>query len=45
MLPPQQDHLLNGDTLRLWQEQVHKDGHDGDPPRKEQEYSVLKVTQ
>ena len=37
MLPPQESHLLNGDSFGLREEHVDEDRHHGDPPREEEE--------
>lgn len=45
MLLPHEYHLFNGDPFCFRQEQVDKNGHNGNPPCKEEEEPELQGTE
>lgn len=43
--PPDHPHFLDRDSLRLWEEEVHEDGHDQDEEGEEEEEAELEVAE
>lgn len=42
---PDNNHLLNWDILRFWQEKVHEHGHDHHPEAEKQKESEFQVAE